>query len=60
MVIGATLLAFVTYSGEGTAIDFVTEYYHHVFAMFRGFALAFPSFDFDLSIVITMRPYEGQ
>ena len=66
MVIGATLLAFVTYTRArfildfDPILDFVPEYYHHVFAMFHGFTLAFPSFDFDLSIAITMRPYEGQ
>ena len=47
------------YSGQGTAAGFIAEYYHHTFAMFHGVRLAaFPSFDLDLAIVITIRPIE--
>ena len=60
-VIGSTMLAFVAYSGQGTAIEFVEEFYHHVFALFKPpHAFEIPFFDIDLAIVITLRPYEGK
>ena len=67
-VVGGTLAAIVTYgaaaSGQGDTVDvfsdFIVAYYRHVFMIFLGpVTFAIPSFDFDLSIVITWRPYEG-